>query len=176
LDNGDGGGIANDGILQAGEIDDTAFICTLVPAALVNSSFDSGGTGWVLSGNAFPTGGGAINIDTHAVSSIAQDVNLTAFSTAAVTVEWNSAGGGGCFGGGLSTLALVIEPSGGGAALFSTTLGTCNGPGGTTPVNVIPSPSVVNINSVANQPVRIKVVVSGGDWHPQVTAISLTAS
>ena len=60
---------------------------------------------------------------------------------------------------------LQVEPFGGGAALQSTILGTCNG-GVVAPA--IPS-ALVDISAVADQPIRIKVLLaktSGAPTNP----------
>jgi hypothetical protein len=165
LDNGDGGGTARDGTLASGEVDQTIFLCT---PQLTNFSFDSGGTGWTLSGEAFAFGGG-VSLDDHGEGGfIAQDVDLTGHTAVAVSVDYTNTL---CDFEGTSTFTLEIEPSGGGASVFSHPFARCD-INGFTAIN--PSPAVIDISSVANQPVRVKVLLTtGGHMHNTINAIQL---
>jgi hypothetical protein len=183
LDNGDGGATAGDGVLQASEIDDSEFICTPTPPELVNASFETGNfTGWVTqdsagpfrqlavtdapaSAGSFGTVNGAASDGSFGVVTgfdgsaaqifVAQDVDLTKFSTASVSFDWSVPFCNLTFGATINrTFSLVVEPSGGGTALFSQVLFTCLA--GTTTSQSLVNDQVVDISSAAGQPVRIK--------------------
>jgi hypothetical protein len=166
IDNGDGGGTANNGTLESGEIDQTMYQCL---PQLTNSSFDSGGTGWIPAGDATFSGGNA-NMSQHqgTPTTIAQDVNLTGYSKASITVNWTA---GTVYTSG-NTIVVVVQPSGGGAALLTQTIAVA-----ATPATWI-SPAVVDISSVANQPVRVVVGHSAGsgDWHWTIQSVAISAN
>jgi hypothetical protein len=53
LDNGDGGGQASDGVLQAGEVDSVAYVCKPTKRVFVSSAFTNGNIGGLAGADAF---------------------------------------------------------------------------------------------------------------------------
>lgn len=179
LDDGAGGGTPNDGILQPGEVDDSAYACTRTqPPQLLNTNFEAGDTSsWTVQNLATPFNGGVVV--TGGVPALegsfgvqvgfegdggpadneiflAQDIDLTGFDQVAVTFDWqvpqcNVINNSPTL---PRTFSLVVEPAGGGAALFTQQLLECVVGANTTQSLV--NDQVVDISAVADQAVRIK--------------------
>jgi hypothetical protein len=175
LDNGDGEGVAGDGTLQPGEIDQTAFLCKLAPVHFRNHSFETGDfRSWIIQDLEDPYNPLQVSADAATDGSfgaltgfdgggspgaeifIGQDLDLTGFSTVFVSFDWAVTQ---CelapYGATIDrTFSLVVEPSGGGTPLFTQDLFTC--PAGVDTTHAPVDDETVDISSVADQPVRIK--------------------
>jgi len=175
LDNGDGVlSTAGDGTLQSGEIDQTSFLCT--PAiTFANGDFETGDfTGWLTQdlppsflspltvSAASPLEGAFTAVSPfdgdggsgHDSIFLAQDIDLTGFSTVSVSFDWDVS-----FCSNFGTLdrvfSLIVEPSGGGVPLFTSDIFTCAADGD--PHSAVPvDDQTIDISSAAGQPVRIK--------------------
>jgi hypothetical protein len=175
LDNGDGGGTPNDGILQSGEVDDTAYLCKPNPH-FHNGNFETGDfDGWITQDLTEPYNELAVT-DTapsegtfHLLTGfdgdggpdndaifVAQDIDLSGFAAATVSFDWavpecdlteNGATVNRVF-------SFVVEPYGGGTPLLTQQLHECVA-GASTP-HALVDDEVIDISSVASQPVRIK--------------------
>jgi hypothetical protein len=158
-----------EGLLQPEEIDDTVFLCR---PPLFNSSFDDGAANWIQEDGVF-FGRGVAFLVNHGGHSVAQDFDLTGDTAVSVLLDWDTDRCDGEDEGDddSTTLALVVEPLGGGAPLLTQPLGICDVTGLT---QTVPPGSLVDISSVANQPVRIKVVITGtAHWHLNLNSVKL---
>lgn len=151
---------------DGGTADGDGCSSTCVAQQLVNSSFDDGLTGWTAEGFTIDNGDGSVHMAVHTSAILFQDIDLTGVTSVSVSVTWQDLG---CDFGPVP-FNLVIEPAGGGTALQTTTLATCD----SVVTVALPSPSVVDISTVANQPVRIKLEMSNDHWHLNVLEVALS--
>jgi hypothetical protein len=186
LDNGDGTGVAGDGVLQSDEIDDTQFACKRRPH-FTNGSFEAGDfRGWVVNdllgpfnplavtsapetaGDFGPTGGansdgtfGAItgfDGDGDGVSTIflAQDIDLTGFTAVAVSFDWAVPFMELASFGATQARVFSFVVEPSGGGTPLLTQDLFTGNPGTTPSQALVDDQTIDISSVADQPVRIK--------------------
>lgn len=172
IDDGDPSGTAGDGMLQAGEVDSLLPLCVL-PPELENGSFETGDfTGWVIQDLSFPldslavgpsgASDGMVGVTTGFDGDggpgndeifVAQEVDLTGVLSVGVSFDWEVPS---CNNGGVldRVFNLVVEPIGGGAALLTEEVYRCVA--GSFDSSPLVDDQLVDISSVANQPVRIK--------------------